>query len=743
LAAIVAAGATWIGASSALAFDTGPHFDITRDALTSEGFGEQAIQVTQVNNWFVDFYENAGSIPQSGHTGIFRRLLGGGLFSREHWADQVVKAADRSHFDQTDGGFSTTAAVTAEWDRLGRATRNLALEARDRNDPVALLTVLGASLHQVQDFYSHSNWVEPDGEPGRDGPGWTAKGWGTTPTWFDIPKPVRDAEQLYTAGSQGVLRDHGSWKADDNDSLHSSMAKDWAGRPLYTEAYTSAYFATRQWVQAVRAAVADDAFWGRAMALSNQPAQLASDQKGALNISMASGHWHGQGEACNPRILELDCGERSGPGGSLFDLRGAIKDFFDNHRSRYRTKWESMIRRLNDPNATGTPLAVPSSQPMQASVRFVRADIRRFAEIDNLDIPGGADMFLRMRIGGQPYISGVINDRDTFNFTGANKPFIFLKSVANGSSFDAPVESIRVRIRTANVRNAGTDDDVYLRINDAQRFLLDKRLYDDFERGDDDTYSVPIDDAIKAGLRIGDIRYLQIEKSTDGLAGGWRLGGASVWVNERLVVTDNSVNRWLEDGHRTWRFPTFVPESPRGTAVPAFAQLWEMDAPIRGDHDHTDTHPWDKRRDTTVSYTPGAAPLAMRSSGGSRFGGRRGDGDRASFDWALSTVTPRPSTVTPQPTPGAEPAPPDLRISGFGNGTFTIVNSGGAAAAPFMVSVVGVGSFSIPGLAAGASVNRTYGQQCTEGTHTATVDSAGQVAESNESNNVATFEQIC
>ena len=52
---------------------------------------------------------------------------------------------------------------------------------------------------------------------------------------------------------------------------------------------------------------------------------------------------------------------------------------------------------------------------------------------------------------------------------------------------------------------AGTDDDVYLRVGAGLRFALDKRLYDDFERGDRDTYSVPIDDAVRAGLTVGDI----------------------------------------------------------------------------------------------------------------------------------------------------------------------------------------------------------------------------------------------
>lgn len=64
---------------------------------------------------------------------------------------------------------------------------------------------------------------------------------------------MRDAEVLHAGGSIGIGRNHGSWKADGNTSLTNFNAKDWPGRPLYTEAHLASYFATRQWVQALRA----------------------------------------------------------------------------------------------------------------------------------------------------------------------------------------------------------------------------------------------------------------------------------------------------------------------------------------------------------------------------------------------------------------------------------------------------------------------------------------------------------
>src|SRR5690606_37220267 len=125
-------------------------------------------------------------------------------------------------------------------------------------------------------------------------------------------------------------------------------AKDWPGRPLYTEAHLASYFATRQWVQAIRAHVANEPFWARAMRLAREPALLDKDQRGALNISLAAGHWQGQGEACNPSFATLSCGERNGPGGNLIDLRGAVIDYFEPAlvKSRMRTLFEANITRV-------------------------------------------------------------------------------------------------------------------------------------------------------------------------------------------------------------------------------------------------------------------------------------------------------------------------------------------------------------------------------------------------------------
>ena len=69
-----------------------------------------------------------------------------------------------------------------------------------------------------------------------------------------------------------------------------------------------------------------------------------------------------------------------------------------------------------------------------------------------------------------------------------------------------------------------------------------------------------------------------------------------------------------------------------------------------------------------------------------------------------------------------------------------MTNSGTGPAGRFLVSADFVGSFSYPGLAAGASITQPAIQACRDGgVHSATADSAGQVAELNEADNTRSF----
>ena len=291
-----------------------------------------------------------------------------------------------------------------------------------------------------------------------------ARGFGTTPTWFDVPADVRDGVSVYTANTQGHPRQHGTWNSDRNRNLLTTMNKDWPGRPLYLQSAISSYFASRQWIQAVRSWVGDDAFWRRAQRYRANQRQLDHDLDGAYKISLYSGHWQGQGEPLG--------GER-GPGGSLISLRQAVKHYFQptfnvgnlRGRSEYRSRFEGLIRRMADRNPAGEIAPVPSSQDLQRAMRIV---VLRVLDLRGRGLgdpgPDDADMYASVRIAGQPMTSAVIHGHDRYSFPNPNEPFTWIKAVPAVPDEGEPVESVEVEIKTGDVRFAGTNDDVFLRL---------------------------------------------------------------------------------------------------------------------------------------------------------------------------------------------------------------------------------------------------------------------------------------
>jgi hypothetical protein len=427
------------------------------------------------------------------------------------------------------------------------------------------------------------------------------------------------------------------------------MNKDWPGRPKFAEAYLSAYFASRQWVQAVRRWVANEPFWARVRQFrptGKTLRELRHDiRTGATGMSFYAGHWQGQGGA-------LGSGE-AGPGGSLPELIAATKSFFESgpnggRPSAFRRLFERvMVESRRDPGGP-TPLPeVRSSRPMQQATEFVRLQIRNIDSIDKLEPPGnGADFFSQAGIAGQQFLSGSLNGFDDFDLERKpHFPFTFFKAVGKGTTFPESIHDLRVELKTSGRRFAGTNDDVFLRINDQKRFQLDKPLYDDFERGDRDTYVLPIDTLV-APLTRGEIRFVQIEKSKDGVAGGWRLEAVKLIANGRVIYENRAINRTLENNNRTLRAPGFAPSSPSGAGLPVWFSLTDDDIALTFGDDRADIHPHFNRRNVGLMFRQPLGPISSSrpSRGGVAHGGRARSSNevRVRSRVSLVRVTPPP-----------------------------------------------------------------------------------------------------
>lgn len=391
----------------------------------------------------------------------------------------------------------------------------------------------------------------------------------------------------------------------------------------------------------------------------------------------------------------------------------------------------------------------------QVFTRFVKLETLSYRGFDLGDLVGEADDYVNARIGGQPYTSAIINGEDAFGFPGVYAPFTWIRAVPTTHRAGTPITSMTVRVETGDRRFAGTDDDVHLRVGD-RRFSLEKRAYDDFERGDDDTYSVPIGNATRDGFTIGDITRVAIEKSRDGAAGGWFLKGVTLVVNGRTIVNNRSINRWLEDDRRTWTAPGLARDHRTDDVVGVWLQLRDDDF---GPQDTGDINEYDRHTSQPVAYRLG--PTVTRTvTGGDRLKGRlsQDNGDKARLTYRLSTfgfiappppVPPAQPDPTPQPPPNPQPPPPgpkpDLVITGLTNNDVTVSNQGLGTALAFNVTVTGYVPVRFPlGLAPGASQTLIYNMGgCDAGDHNALADSAGEIAETDETNNTRSYNQIC
>lgn len=630
----LAAGAALI--TSATAFDAGPHNDISADSLGFEGFGSIAVQVAQVSNWFNDLYEQDTENSYSGHVSWFGSFSGFAgnlltLWRKEDWPKSITDAAERMHFDSSNPIDSTPQAA-AEWDRLARATRAALLECARTGDVRGGLCVLGMTLHQVQDFYTHTNWVEPVGNraaQGFSGPGWAQQGkYGSHPTWFDVPEAARNAADVYSRKLTGQKVGHGSWDSKRTGAGELSMAKDWSGRQLYDEAYVSAAIASRQWIRAARSWVNNPTFWSNMQRYSDTVGgQLAHDQSGMFSLSWTTGHWNGNTGAHGMKIQIIDAGIT----------------YFEGHspnKTVFRKKWESLITRIADPNPPAGTISVGSSADIARNTQFIKLQvnyIQQHGDIDGGDVPyvseNDADWYVKASIAGQPYKSSLIDGHNKFTFPAPYAPMTFMKMVTKNAQFPIPFWTMRVTLHTGNVSGAGSDMDLFLRINDQVRLEFPYGNFDDFERNRTDTYTF----AIPAGMDLNDIGYLQLEKRG---GGDWNFGGMKVEVNGWTIYNNMSVNQWMRQSNQVWRAPALLPFVRTSPSAPIILQLWDDDYGLTGGDDQADIGPLKGQKDVRLTMTPGTNRFNLDSFAQGDFQIRgQGDSDTASIGVSGRTIS--------------------------------------------------------------------------------------------------------
>lgn len=370
----------------ARAFDTGPHSDMTRAAFQDEGFssGSAVIGIAQVSNWLVDYYSSRPSLPGS------QEAVMAGVLAHLHFDSLTSVLQIRNSWNRL--ALNTQRSVQA----AARAVLAAPDQAERQRRLIYLAVLIGASLHPVQDFYSHSNWVET--YPMRGGI------YGTR-TWFDTPSPsaslrtglVGPGNELHPTGDPA--RDHG-----DNEK---GMNHDSYDRRGWSQAYVYAYSASRQWLAAVRQWVqqADPAVWRELTALRLSKADagaLDADLTAAYELSLwiyvpfkKDGAWKGRGSAGTTSLATA---------GGWMTAKSSIflKLFRDS--GAYRPLALDMERRDTDPGST------PAMPAVRLARRAVEVRTLHAAMTDGSpDAPPSWTSWL-----GVPALVGLLDEADMF-----------------------------------------------------------------------------------------------------------------------------------------------------------------------------------------------------------------------------------------------------------------------------------------------------------------------------------------
>ncbi len=197
------------------AFDTWWHAECTRKAMTANGFSSDARLATQVSNYFTDFI----TVSNMGNDFVEKNRIKNFKVHGDHSYDFL-------HFD----AIYSTAEIEKNWNLIFENTvKSLKYFSSEANveqnfKQIVLFNILGASLHIVQDFYSHSNWVNY----------YNGINTSTIPIWFDKDSATRSKLTLYTGvypdGSVKGKVDHKDLNKDCSTQLLNDLAVETAGR---------------------------------------------------------------------------------------------------------------------------------------------------------------------------------------------------------------------------------------------------------------------------------------------------------------------------------------------------------------------------------------------------------------------------------------------------------------------------------------------------------------------------------
>lgn len=348
-------------ASPAMGFDGYWHAQCVQKAGEQYGFAEDAWKIMQLGNFSPDFFGPVADAASKGLQGSELDLLN----QYQAKNSQVRGAAIFLHFDNLNNDFQRNSDFDYLFTNLLKTTQHLlgqfnALKVDDRTRKALTLVTLGASLHTVQDFYSHSDWIHNDFDKTDVKTVKLPAGGVRAPTWFEFRRKHNQPDKWPFRVQSGIYppppKAQNTHTHMNHDNSQLMYAESENGLPLRSQAeyhnagpvpargdepsnlahqqlaLNTAMAASIEWIQKVeedaqaRKAIESAKGWS----LKNDPHLGKELQAGLLTertLSCASGKWDGdqppgdRGLLCRS-VLANQLNSLPGTGGS--DLQSAL-----------------------------------------------------------------------------------------------------------------------------------------------------------------------------------------------------------------------------------------------------------------------------------------------------------------------------------------------------------------------------------------------------------------------------------
>ena len=319
-------------ASPAYGFDTFWHSEATRKVGESFGFSEDARKIMQLGNFSPDFFGPVSDFAAN-------NLQGKALDALNQFVAKSAQDRDAAiflHFDNLNGELDRNSKFDFLFNRLLANTQSVLgsyikqTNADERTRKTMTLVALGASLHAVQDFYSHSDWVHNDFNKTAVKLIQLPSGDYRAPTWFEFRQQAGDPDKWPFQVKTGVyppvagaLNSHTHMNHDNSRLIYKEYETQ--GQPLLSQAkyhdagpvpaheqdaasalahqqlaFNTAVAASIEWVKKVeenndaKLAIESAKSWQLKLKDPKLARELEAGQITQMALSCAAGKWDGE-----------------------------------------------------------------------------------------------------------------------------------------------------------------------------------------------------------------------------------------------------------------------------------------------------------------------------------------------------------------------------------------------------------------------------------------------------------------